>query len=180
MVFKKFLLRKFVIIRLRLRNKKMLKLERRIILLFSSEQVNRGRKIVNTGIIILILLLLGDFTVNLISNGIKGLAGKIIINGLVLFNIFLYYKGNKIAFKVTMFLLSMVYILIFGLLPVYLVWELLRVLNVLDAFGGALYLVILVIIVIAVNILIFKTGFYDDVLAFKSYYFHSQQDSQHL
>ncbi|HEY8362006.1 MAG TPA: hypothetical protein VIK77_03890, partial [Tissierellaceae bacterium] len=96
------------------------------------------------------------------------------------FNIFLYYKGNKIAFKVTMFLLSMVYILIFGLLPVYLVWELLRVLNVLDAFGGALYLVILVIIIVTVNILIFKTGFYDDVLAFKSYYFHSQQDSQHL
>ncbi|HHW58607.1 MAG TPA: hypothetical protein GXX15_13460, partial [Clostridia bacterium] len=51
-----------------------------------------------------------------------------------------------------------------------LVWELLRVLNVLDAFGGALYLVILAIIIIAVNILIFKTGFYDDVLAFKNYY----------
>jgi len=140
-------------------------------LLFSSEQVNRGRKIVNTGIVILILLLLGDFTINLISNGIKGLsAEKIIINGLVLFDIFLYYKGNRIAFKITMFLLPMVYILISGLLPAYLVWELLRVLNVLDAFGGALYLVILAIIIIAVNILIFKTGFYDDVLAFKNYY----------
>jgi hypothetical protein len=140
-------------------------------LLFSSEQVNRGRKIVNTGIVILILLLLGDFTINLISNGIKGLsAEKIIINGLVLFDVFLYYKGNRIAFKLTMFLLSMVYILIFGLLPAYLVWELLRMLNVLDAFGGALYLVILAIIIIAVNILIFKTGFYDDVLAFKNYY----------
>jgi hypothetical protein len=140
-------------------------------LLFSSEQVNRGRKIVNTGIVILILLLLGDFTINLISNGIKGLsAEKIIINGLVLFDIFLYYKGNRIAFKLTMFLLPMVYILISGLLPAYLVWELLRVLNVLDAFGGALYLVILAIIIIAVNILIFKTGFYDDVLAFKNYY----------
>lgn len=140
-------------------------------MLFSSEQVNRGRKIVNTGIVILILLLLGDFTINLISNGIKGLsAEKIIINGLVLFNIFLYYKGNRIAFKLTMFLLSMVYILISGLLPAYLVWELLRVLNVLDAFGGALYLVILAIIIIAVNILIFKTGFYDNVLAFKNYY----------
>lgn len=140
-------------------------------MLFSSEQVNRGRKIVNTGIVILILLLLGDFTINLISNGIKGLsAEKIIINGLVLFDIFLYYKGNRIAFKITMFLLPMVYILISGLLPAYLVWELLRVLNVLDAFGGALYLVILAIIIIAVNILIFKTGFYDDVLAFKNYY----------
>jgi hypothetical protein len=140
-------------------------------LLFSSEQVNRGRKIVNTGIVILILLLLGDFTINLISNGIKGLsAEKIIINGLVLFDVFLYYKGNRIAFKITMFLLPMVYILISGLLPAYLVWELLRVLNVLDAFGGALYLVILAIIIIAVNILIFKTGFYDDVLAFKNYY----------
>ncbi|MEW9082526.1 hypothetical protein [Caldanaerobacter subterraneus] len=140
-------------------------------MLFSSEQVNRGRKIVNTGIVILILLLLGDFTINLISNGIKGLsAEKIIIKGLVLFNIFLYYKGNKIAFKLTMFLLSMVYILVSGLLPAYLVWELLRVLNVLDAFGGALYLVILAIIIIAVNILILKTGFYDDVLAFKNYY----------
>ncbi|MBT1280455.1 hypothetical protein VTU32_11570 [Thermoanaerobacter sp. CM-CNRG TB177] len=140
-------------------------------MLFSSEQVNRGRKIVNTGIVILILLLLGDFTINLISNGIKGLsAEKIIINGLVLFDVFLYYKGNRIAFKLTMFLLSMVYILIFGLLPAYLVWELLRMLNVLDAFGGALYLVILAIIIIAVNILIFKTGFYDDVLAFKNYY----------
>ena len=137
---------------------------------FSSEQVNRGRKIVNTGIVILILLLLGDFTINL-SNGIKGLsAEEIIIKGLVLFNIFLYYKGSRIAFKLTMFLLSMVYILIFGLLPAYLVWELLRMLNVLDAFGGALYLVILAIIIIAVNILIFKTGFYDDVLAFKNYY----------
>lgn len=140
-------------------------------MLFSSEQVNRGRKIVNTGIVILILLLLGDFTINLISNGIKGLsAEEIIIKGLVLFNIFLYYKGNRIAFKLTMFLLSMVYILISGLLPAYLVWELLRMLNVLDAFGGALYLVILAIIIIAVNILIFKTGFYDDVLAFKNYY----------
>jgi hypothetical protein len=140
-------------------------------LLFSSEQVNRGRKIVNTGIVILILLLLGDFTINLISNGIKGLsAEKITINGLVLFDIFLYYKGNRITFKLTMFLLSMVYILISGLLPAYLIWELLRVLNVLDAFGGALYLVILAIIIIAVNILIFKTGFYDDVLAFKNYY----------
>lgn len=140
-------------------------------MLFSSEQVNRGRKIVNTGIVILILLLLGDFTINLISNGIKGLsAEKITINGLVLFDIFLYYKGNRITFKLTMFLLSMVYILISGLLPAYLIWELLRVLNVLDAFGGALYLVILAIIIIAVNILIFKTGFYDDVLAFKNYY----------
>lgn len=147
-------------------------------MLFNNEQVNRGRKIVNTGIIILILLLFGDFTVNLIYNGINGLAEKIIINGMVLFNIFLYYKGNKIAFKVTMFLLSMVYILIFGLVPVYLVYELLRVLNILDAFGGALYLVILAIIIIGVNILIFKMGFYDDVLAFKNYYFHSQQDSQ--
>jgi len=44
------------------------------------------------------------------------------------------------------------------------------VLNVLDAFPGALYLVILAIITIAVNILIFKTEFYDDALAFKSYY----------
>ena len=139
-------------------------------MLFNNEQVNRGRKIVNTGIIILILLLFGDFTVNLIYNGINGLAEKIIINGMVLFNIFLYYKGNKIAFKVTMFLLSMVYILIFGLVPVYLVYELLRVLNILDAFGGALYLVILAIIIIGVNILIFKMGFYDDVLAFKNYY----------
>ncbi|KXG76940.1 hypothetical protein AN618_13160 [Fervidicola ferrireducens] len=147
---------------------------------FNNEQVNRGRKIVNTGIIILILLLFGDFTANLISNGIKVLAEKIIINGLVLFNIFLYYKGNRMAFKVTMFLLSMVYILIFGLLPVYLVWELLRVLNILDAFGGALYLVILAIIIIGVNILIFKMGFYDDILAFKNYYFHSQQGSQNF
>jgi hypothetical protein len=69
-----------------------------------------------------------------------------------------------------MFLLSGVYIFIFGLLPVYLVWELLQVLNILDAFGGALYLVILAIIIIGVNILIFKMGFYEDVLAFKNYY----------
>lgn len=139
-------------------------------MLFSSEQVSRGKKIVNTGIIILILLLLGDFTVNLVSNGIKGLTEKIIINGLVLFNIFLYYKGNRIAFKVTMFLLSIVYIFIFGLLPVYLVLGLLHMLNVLDVFGGALYIIIPVLIIIVINILIFKTGFYDDVLAFKNYY----------
>jgi len=139
-------------------------------LLFSSEQVNRGKKIVNTGIIILILLLLADFTLSLVSNGTKGLTGKIFISGMILFNIFLYYKGNRIAFKVTMFLLSIVYIFIFGLLPAYLVLGLLRVLNVLDSFGGALYLVIPAIIIIAINVLVFKTEFYDDVLAFRDYY----------
>jgi hypothetical protein len=90
-------------------------------LLFSSEQVNRGRKIVNTGIIILIFLLLADIAISLVSNGIKGLTGKTFISGIILFNIFLYYKGNRIAFKITMFLLSGVYIFIFGLLPAYLV-----------------------------------------------------------
>lgn len=139
-------------------------------MLFSSEQVNRGKKIVNTGIIILILLLLADFTLSLVSNGTKGLTGKIFISGMILFNIFLYYKGNRIAFKVTMFLLSIVYIFIFGLLPAYLVLGLLRVLNVLDSFGGALYLVIPAIIIIAINVLVFKTEFYDDVLAFRDYY----------
>lgn len=67
-----------------------------------------------------------------------------------------------------MFLLSGVYIFIFGLLPVYLVLGLLRMLNILDAFGGALYLVVPAIIIIAVSILVFKTGFYEDVLAFKT------------
>ena len=86
-----------------------------------------------------------------------------------MFNIFLYYKGNRIAFKITMFLLSGVYIFIFGLLPVYLVLGLLRMLNILDAFGGALYLVVPAIIITAVSILVFKTEFYDDVLAFKNY-----------
>ena len=90
-------------------------------MLFSSEQVNRGRKIVNTGIIILIFLLLADIAISLVSNGIKGLTGKTLISGIILFNIFLYYKGNRIAFKITMFLLSGVYIFIFGLLPAYLV-----------------------------------------------------------
>ncbi|WKV08559.1 hypothetical protein Q2T46_13655 [Thermoanaerobacterium sp. CMT5567-10] len=139
-------------------------------MLFSSEQVNRGKKIVNTGTIILILLLLADFTLSLVSNGTKGLTGKIFISGMILFNIFLYYKGNRIAFKVTMFLLSGVYIFIFGLLPVHLVLGLLRMLNILDAYGGALYLVVPVIIITAVSILVFKTGFYEDVLAFKNYY----------
>ncbi|MDI3310857.1 MAG: hypothetical protein QJR05_05440 [Thermoanaerobacterium sp.] len=139
-------------------------------MLFSSEQVNRGRKIVNTGIIILIFLLLTDIALRLVSNGIKGLTGKIFISGIILVNIFLHYKGNRIAFKITMFLLSGVYIFVFGLLPVYLVLGLLRMLNILDAFGGALYLVVPAIIIIAVSILVFKTEFYDDVLAFKNYY----------
>lgn len=139
-------------------------------MLFSSEQVNRGRKIVNTGIIILISLLLADIALSLVSNGIKGLTGKTFISGIILFNIFLHYKGNRIAFKITMFLLSGVYIFIFGLLPVYLVLGLLRMLNILDAFGGALYLVVPAIIIIAVSILVFKTEFYEDVLAFKNYY----------
>ncbi len=44
-------------------------------------------------------------------------------------------------------------------------------LNILDAFGGALYLVAPpAIIITAVSILVFKTEFYDDVLAFKNYY----------
>jgi len=139
-------------------------------LLFSSEQVNRGRKIVNTGIIILIFLLLADIAISLVSNGIKGLTGKTFISGIILFNIFLYYKGNRIAFKITMFLLSGVYIFIFGLLPAYLVLGLLRVLNVLDSFGGALYLVVSAIIITAVSILVFKIEFYNDVLGFKNYY----------
>jgi hypothetical protein len=139
-------------------------------LLFSSEQVNRGRKIVNTGIIILIFLLLADIALSLVSNGIKGLTGKTFISGIILFNIFLYCKGNRIAFKITMFLLSGVYIFIFGLLPVYLVLRLLRMLNILDAFGGALYLVVPAIIITAVSILVFKTEFYEDVLALKNYY----------
>ncbi|UWV47993.1 hypothetical protein N1236_05650 [Acetivibrio thermocellus] len=137
-------------------------------MLFSSEQVNRGRKIVNTGIIILIFLLLADIALSLVSNGIKGLTRKTFISGIILFNIFLYCKGNRIAFIITMFLLSGVYIFIFGLLPAYLVLGLLRVLNVLDSFGGALYLVVPAIIITAVSILIFKTEFYDDVLAFKT------------
>ncbi|WP_265445898.1 hypothetical protein [Acetivibrio straminisolvens] len=137
-------------------------------MLFSSEQVNRGRKIVNIGIIILIFLLLTDIALSLVSKGIKGLTGKTFISGIILFNIFLYCKGNRIAFKITMFLLSGVYIFIFGLLPVYLVLGLLRMLNILDAFGGALYLVVPAIIITAVSILIFKTEFYDDVLAFKT------------
>ena len=139
-------------------------------MLFSSEQVNRGRKIVNTGIIILIFLLLADIAISLVSNGIKGLTGKTFISGIILFNIFLYYKGNRIAFKITMFLLSGVYIFIFGLLPAYLVLGLLRVLNVLDSFGGALYLVVSAIIITAVSILVFKIEFYNDVLGFKNYY----------
>ncbi|WP_434640880.1 hypothetical protein PQ743_04910 [Thermoanaerobacterium thermosaccharolyticum] len=139
-------------------------------MLFSSEQVNRGKKIVNTGTIILILLLLADFTLSLVSNGTKGLTGKIFISGMILFNIFLYYKGNRIAFKVTMFLLSGVYIFIFGLLPVHLVLGLLRMLNILDAYGGALYLVVPAIIITAESILVFKTEFYNDILAFKNYY----------
>jgi hypothetical protein len=53
---------------------------------------------------------------------------------------------------------------------VYLVLGLLRILNILDAFGGALYLVAPAIIIIAVSILVFKTEFYDDVLAFKNCY----------
>jgi hypothetical protein len=137
-------------------------------LLFSSEQVNRGRKIVNTGIIILIFLLLADIAISLVSNGIKGLTGKTFISGIILFNIFLYCKGNRTAIKITMFLLSGVYIFIFGLLPIYLFLGLLRMLNILDAFGGALYLVVPGIIITAVGILVFKTEFYDDVLAFKT------------
>ncbi|QCX34279.1 hypothetical protein FDN13_11515 [Caloramator sp. E03] len=139
-------------------------------MLFSSEQVNRGMKIVNTGIIILIFLLLADIAISLVSKGIKGLTGKTFISGIILFNIFLYCKGNRIAFKITMFLLSGVYIFIFGLLPVYLVFGLLRMLNILDAFGGALYLVVPGIIITAVSILVFKTEFYEDVLAFKTYW----------
>lgn len=69
-----------------------------------------------------------------------------------------------------MFLLSGVYIFIFGLLPAYLVLGLLRVLNVLDSFGGALYLVVSAIIITAVSILVFKIEFYNDVLGFKNYY----------
>jgi len=139
-------------------------------LLFNSEQVNRGRKIVNTGIIILIFLLLADIALGLLSNGIKGLTGKTFISGIILINIFFYYKGNRIAFKITMFLLSGVFIFIFGLLPAYLVLGLLRVLNVLDSFGGALYLVVSAIIITAVSILVFKIEFYNDVLGFKNYY----------
>ena len=139
-------------------------------MLFSSEQVNRGRKIVNTGIIILIFLLLADIAISLVSNGIKGLTGKTFICGIILFNIFLYHKGNRIAFKITMLLLSGVYIFIFALLPSYLVLGLLRVLNVLDPFGGALYLVVPAIIVTAVSILVFKTEFYNDIMAFKNCY----------
>ncbi|MCM8709452.1 hypothetical protein M2651_00245 [Clostridium sp. SYSU_GA19001] len=137
---------------------------------FSSEQVKRGRKIVNTGIIILFFLLLADIALSLVSNGIKGLAGKIFISGIILVNIFFYYKGSRIAFKITMLLLSGVYIFIFGLLPSYLVLGLLRVLNVLDSFGGALYLVVPAIIITAVSILVFKTEFYNDIMAFKNYY----------
>ncbi|NLK98907.1 MAG: hypothetical protein GX272_12665 [Epulopiscium sp.] len=138
-------------------------------MLFSSKQVSRGRKIVNAGIIILIFLLLTDIALSLVYNGIKGLTRKTFISGIILFNIFLYCKGNRIAFIITMFLLSGVYIFIFGLLPDYLVLGLLRVLNVLDSFGGALYLVVPAIIITAVSILVFKTEFYDDVLAFKNY-----------
>lgn len=139
-------------------------------MLFSSEQISRGRKIVNTGIIILIFLLLADIALSLVSNGIKGLTRKTFISGIILFNIFLYCKGNRIAFIITMFLLSGVYIFIFGLLPAYLVLGLLRVLNVLDSFGGALYLVVPAIIITAVSILVFKTEFNNSVLAFKTYW----------
>ena len=138
-------------------------------MLFSSEQVDRGRKIVNIGIIILILLSIANIALNLVFNDIKGLTGKTFIGGIILFNIFLYSKGNRIAFKITMFLLSGVYFFIFELLPVYLVLGLLSMLNILNAFGGALCLVVPAIIIIAVNILVFKTEFYDDVLAFKNY-----------
>jgi len=82
-------------------------------LLFSSEQVSRGRKIVNTGIIILIFLLLAYIALSLVSNEIKGLTGKTFISAIILVNIFLHYKGSRIAFKITMFLLSGVYIFIF-------------------------------------------------------------------
>ena len=41
-------------------------------------------------------------------------------------------------------------------------------LNILDAFGGALYLVVPAIIITAVSILVFKTEFYDDVLLLKT------------
>ncbi len=64
-------------------------------MLFSSEQVNRGgRKIVNTGIIILIFLLLADIAISLVSNGIKGLTGKTFISGIILFNIFCTIKAT--------------------------------------------------------------------------------------
>ena len=43
-------------------------------------------------------------------------------------------------------------------------------LNILDAFGGALYLVAPAIIITAVSILVFKIEFYNDVLGFKNYY----------
>jgi len=51
-----------------------------------------------------------------------------------------------------------------------LVLGLLRILNILDAFGGALYLVVPAMIITAVSILVFKTEFYEDVLAFKTYW----------
>ncbi|AZT91703.1 hypothetical protein ELD05_11900 [Caldicellulosiruptor changbaiensis] len=140
-------------------------------MLFDMGQVNRGKKIVNAGIVTLILLLFGDFIINLTSLGInEKLIKKIVINGIVFINILLFYKGNRIAFKVTMFLLSIVYLFVLVLLPVYLILGLLHTLKVLDIFDGALYLVISVLIIIAVNILVFKTGFYDDVLVFKNYY----------
>ncbi|TYP47678.1 hypothetical protein [Thermosediminibacter litoriperuensis] len=137
---------------------------------FSKEQVDRGRKIVNAGIVILTFLLIVSLIIDFASYDTGNLIKHVVIFGLVLINIFLYYKGNRIAFRITMFLLSMVYIFVFGLLPVYLILILLRMLNVLDAFGGALYLIIPAVIIITINVIIFKTDLYDDVLAFKTYY----------
>ncbi|ABP66251.1 hypothetical protein Csac_0628 [Caldicellulosiruptor saccharolyticus DSM 8903] len=60
-------------------------------MLFDMGQINRGKEIVNTGIVTLILLLFGDFIINLTSLGInEELIKKIVFNGIVFINILLF------------------------------------------------------------------------------------------
>lgn len=138
-------------------------------LYFDRQQVERGKKIVNTGIAVLVVAVIADIIISLLSYNPGKTSIEIIINGLILINLFFHYRGIRVAYKITMFLVSCLYIAVSTLLPTYLILGLLKALNVIDAFGGALYLIAPAIVIILVIVIIYKMGFYDDILAYKSY-----------
>ncbi|KNF10179.1 hypothetical protein CLPU_1c03440 [Gottschalkia purinilytica] len=138
-------------------------------------QIDRGRKIFNIGIFLLVICFLGSIIDLGLTKGINiRFISSAILNIIIILSIFKYFKGSIIAFKIIYFFVSGLAVFLFPAIAILLSSLLLKILNIVlditNILGGALFIIIPLIIMFIGFFIFSKAEIYDSILAYSNYY----------
>ena len=142
---------------------------------YDKSKISKGKRFSNIVIAIFSFLLLLSLIESILSKELIKLKDDIIFPTIYLIVITLYYKGNKVVFKIISSIVPCLFVI-----PVFYIFNLsitfLTPLGILDIWGGTLFLIML-IAYIGIGYLLFrKIGWFECIEEYRTYRIENGKD----